>query len=135
MDFRVPEEVWTSVMPSLDDLKRFGCLAYVHSSEGKLEPRAKRGVFTVYPVYPEGVKGYRVWLIEEDKYVISKNIVFREYVVYKGIKSETQSGMDPYLANKILGFDIAGKYRESEVASQGEAYEDARVQQMQSSDT
>ena len=75
INFQVPEELWTSTMPSLEGLRRFGCLAYIHADEGKLNPRAKKGVFLGYP---EGVKGYRVWLIDDQKCIISRNVVFRE---------------------------------------------------------
>lgn len=57
-------------------------MAYVHSDEGKLNPRAKRGVFTGYP---DGVKGYKVWLLEDEKRIISRNVAFREDVMYKSI--------------------------------------------------
>ncbi|CAA7024021.1 unnamed protein product [Microthlaspi erraticum] len=86
IDFRVPEELWSTVMPSLENLRRFGCVAYVHSSDGELNPRAKKGVFTGYP---EGVKGFKVWLLEEHKVVISRSVVFREDLVYKDIMSSS----------------------------------------------
>ncbi|CAA7043751.1 unnamed protein product [Microthlaspi erraticum] len=89
IEFDIPEERWTSAVPSLESLRRFGCIAYVHSSDGKLNPRTKKGIFTGYP---EGVKGFRVWLLEESKVTISRNVVFREDVVYKDLKSETNSG-------------------------------------------
>lgn len=91
LDFKVPEELWTSQVPDLSNLKRFGCLAYVHSVEGKLQPRAKRGVFTGYP---EGTKGFKVWLLEDKKMVISRNVVFREEKVYKEVKDETENQSD-----------------------------------------
>lgn len=89
VDFAIPEELWTSAMPSLMDLKRYGCVAYVHSSDGKLNPRAKKGIFTGYP---EGVKGFKVWLLEEQKVVISRSVVFREELVYKDIVSSSSGG-------------------------------------------
>ncbi|CAA7024878.1 unnamed protein product [Microthlaspi erraticum] len=61
IDFDIPEERWTSAVPSLEGLRRFGCVAYVHSTDGKLNSRAKKDIFTGYP---EGVKGFRVWLLE-----------------------------------------------------------------------
>ena len=85
LDFKVPEELWTTQMPYLSNLKRFGCLAYVHSVEGKLEPRAKKGIFTGYP---EGTKAYKFWLLDDEKVFISRNVIFREDKVYKGIKEE-----------------------------------------------
>lgn len=58
----------------------------IHSSEGKLEPRAK-GICTRYS---EGVKGFRVWLFEDKKCVISRNVVFRE-AWFTRISSQTYS--------------------------------------------
>ena len=53
--FKTPYEMWTGHKPSLDHLRVFGCLAYVHVKQGKLEPREKRCLFIGYP---SGVKGY-----------------------------------------------------------------------------
>ena len=86
LEFKIPEELWITHEVDLSNLRRFGCLAYVHSSEGKLFPRAKKCVFTGYP---EGVKGYKVWLLDEKKVVISRSVVFREELVYKDIKNQT----------------------------------------------
>ena len=46
IEFKIPEQMWTSALPDLSGLRRFGCIVYVHSDEGKLNPRSKRGVFT-----------------------------------------------------------------------------------------
>ena len=40
IQMEIPEERWTSVFPSFKDLRRFGCLVFVHTSDGKLNPRA-----------------------------------------------------------------------------------------------
>lgn len=103
INFEVPEERWSSVMPDLTNLKRFGCLAFVHTSDGKLNPRAKRGYFTGYP---DGVKGFKVWLQDDKKVVISRDVVFKEDTVYKNDKSKTsesgQSGEVPNLVRLEL---------------------------------
>ena len=54
-----------------------------------MKPRALKGIFLGYP---QGTKGYKVWLLEELKVVISRNVVFQEEVVYKDLqKQETKS--------------------------------------------
>ena len=78
----IPDKRWNGKQPAYSYLKRFGCLAFVHSDEGKLVPRAKKGVLLGYPT---GVKGYKVWLINEKKCVISRNVQFQENAVYKDI--------------------------------------------------
>ena len=59
INFEIPEERWTTVIPSFRNLRRFGCLVFVHTRDGKLNPRAKRGYFMGYP---EGVKGFNLWI-------------------------------------------------------------------------
>ena len=66
IEFKIPKELWTSQMPDLNNLQKFGCLAYVHSVEGNLQPRAKRDIFTGYP---DGVKGYMILLLENQNMV------------------------------------------------------------------
>lgn len=58
VSLKVLEEVWPGRIPEYDHIRRFGCLVYYHVDQGKLKPRAKKGVFLGYP---QGVKGYRIW--------------------------------------------------------------------------
>ena len=59
INFQTPMSVWTRKKPNLTHLRPFGCIAYIHTNQGKLNPRATKGVFIGYPT---GVKGYKVWL-------------------------------------------------------------------------
>ena len=81
--FKIPEEVWSGVKVKFTHLKRFGCVAYVHTVQDKMSPRAIKGIFMGYP---QGTKGYRVCLGDEGKSSISRNVVFDENVIY--MKSE-----------------------------------------------
>ena len=38
LNFKTPEEVWSGTPADYSDLKFFGCPAYMHVNEGKLEP-------------------------------------------------------------------------------------------------
>lgn len=75
--FITPEEKWKGKSVDFSNLRVFGCTAFAHQSEGKLEPRALKCVFLGYG---EGVKEYRLRVIETKGYkiIISKNIVFNE---------------------------------------------------------
>ncbi|XP_073133855.1 uncharacterized protein [Henckelia pumila] len=61
-------------------------LDYIHidlwgsPQEGKLIPRAKKGIFLGYPT---GAKGYRIWLLEDMKCIISRDVIFNETIFYK----------------------------------------------------
>ncbi|KAL2460938.1 cysteine-rich RLK (RECEPTOR-like protein kinase) 8 [Abeliophyllum distichum] len=58
-------------------LRTFGCSAYSHQNEGKLEPRAQKCVFLDYP---QGVKGYRLWArgLGGVRVIISRDVTFNE---------------------------------------------------------
>lgn len=38
---KTPEEVWSNTSTDYSRLRIFGCLAYAHANEGKLDPKAK----------------------------------------------------------------------------------------------
>ncbi|CAL9236211.1 unnamed protein product, partial [Arabidopsis halleri] len=82
LEFEIPDKKWFGRVPVYSYLKRFGCVAFVHTNDGKLDPRARKGVLVGYPT---GVKGYKVWILEEKKLVISRNIIFQENAVYKDL--------------------------------------------------
>ena len=77
IDFKTPEELWFGKSSNYEHHRIFGCTAYVHQSEGKLEPRSIKCIFLGYL---EGVKGYRLWNKESSsvKIIISHDVVFNE---------------------------------------------------------
>ena len=77
IEFKTPEEVWTGKTPDISHLRVFGCSAYAHQKEGKLDPRAVKCVFLGFP---EGTKGYRLWLKGDRgfKTINSRDVVFHE---------------------------------------------------------
>ena len=53
----------------------FGCIAYYHVKDNKLDNRAKKAIFFGYA---RGVKGYRLWSLEDSKFIISRDVTFDE---------------------------------------------------------
>ena len=51
----------------------FGCPAYAHIDNGKLEPRSVKCIFLSYK---SSVKGYKLWCLETKKLVININVIF-----------------------------------------------------------
>ncbi|KAG7598335.1 Reverse transcriptase RNA-dependent DNA polymerase [Arabidopsis suecica] len=82
LDFEIPDKKWFEKPPVYSYLRRYGSVAYVHTDEGKLNPRAKKGILVGYPA---GVKGYKIWLVDEHKCVISRNVLFQENAVYRDL--------------------------------------------------
>ncbi|KAJ4721172.1 Retrovirus-related Pol polyprotein from transposon TNT 1-94 [Melia azedarach] len=70
---KTPFEVWSGKPVDYYSLRVFGCTVHYHVNEGKLEPRAKKGVFVGYG---NGVKGYRIWSPSEKRVILSRNVVF-----------------------------------------------------------
>ena len=75
IDYKLPEELWSGAKPGIKHLRRFGSTAYVHTTKAKTSPRALKGYFVGYP---QGTKGFRVWLPDEERCTISRNIIFHE---------------------------------------------------------
>ncbi|KAG8489027.1 hypothetical protein CXB51_017119 [Gossypium anomalum] len=68
---KTPQEVWSGNPANYSDLKIFGCPAYAHVDNGKLESRSIKCIFLGYKA---GVKGYKLWCPENRKVVISRDV-------------------------------------------------------------
>nr|GEW22973.1 retrotransposon protein, putative, Ty1-copia subclass [Tanacetum cinerariifolium] len=79
---KTPMKMWSGHPSDYGMLRIFGCVAYPHDKQGKLELRAVKCVLLGYP---EGVKRYRLYSLDDEspKIVTSRNVVFNESVIYK----------------------------------------------------
>ncbi len=99
IDLKTPQEVWYGKPSNYSGLKIFGCPAYAHVNDGKLEARAMKCIFLGYAT---GVKGYRLWCTEQDRtprFIISRDVTFDESAMFNQ-KEELDD-----LAGKDLGAD------------------------------
>ncbi|GJT10612.1 retrotransposon protein, putative, ty1-copia subclass [Tanacetum coccineum] len=64
IDKKIPIEVWSNSPANYEDLRVFGCIAYTHANNRKLDPRAIKCIFLGYK---SGVKGYKLWCPETKK--------------------------------------------------------------------
>ncbi|KAG8477517.1 hypothetical protein CXB51_031022 [Gossypium anomalum] len=88
---KTPQEVWSSNPANYSDLKIFGCPAYAHVDNGKLEPRSIKCVFLGYKA---GVKGYKLWCPENRKVVISRDVVFYETAMLPNLSLKDSSNKE-----------------------------------------
>ncbi|GFY06928.1 retrovirus-related Pol polyprotein from transposon TNT 1-94 [Trichonephila clavipes] len=75
---KTPFEKYSGRKPSILHLKPFGCLAYAgvpKQIRKKFDMRAKMGIMMGYA---QRTKGYRIWLIDENKLVETINVRFDE---------------------------------------------------------
>ncbi|KAL2237909.1 UNVERIFIED_CONTAM: Retrovirus-related Pol polyprotein from transposon TNT 1-94 [Sesamum indicum] len=74
---KTPDFMWTGRKSDISYLRVFGCSAFVHQNLDKLEPRSIKCVFIGYP---DGIKGYRLWVRSKSsfKVLISRDVTFNE---------------------------------------------------------
>lgn len=77
ISFKTPQELWTGSKPNITHLRSFRCIAYAQHLDGKLNPRAQKCVMLGYL---EGVKGYKLLLIQHGGYkvITSRDVTFNE---------------------------------------------------------
>ncbi|KAG8479421.1 hypothetical protein CXB51_029920 [Gossypium anomalum] len=71
--------------------KIFGCPAYAHVDNGKLEPKSIKCVFLGYKA---GVKGYKLCCPENRKVVISRDVVFDETAMLPNLSLKDSSNKE-----------------------------------------
>ncbi|GKA13488.1 retrovirus-related pol polyprotein from transposon TNT 1-94 [Tanacetum coccineum] len=88
---KTPMEMWSGHPSDYGMLRIFRCVAYPYDKQGKLEPRAIKCILLGYP---EGVKGYRLYRLDNEspKIVTSRNMVFNESVMYKDTLKNSGAG-------------------------------------------
>ncbi|GJU15741.1 retrotransposon protein, putative, ty1-copia subclass [Tanacetum coccineum] len=90
---KTPMVMWSGHPSDYGMLRIFSCVAYPHDKQGKLEPRVVKCVLLGYP---KGVKGYRLYRLDDEspKIVTSRNVVFNESVMYKDTLKDSGAGAD-----------------------------------------
>ncbi|GKD50171.1 retrovirus-related pol polyprotein from transposon TNT 1-94 [Tanacetum coccineum] len=101
LEKKTPMDFWAGHPANYEMLRIFGCVAYSHVNQGKLKPRAIKCIFLGYP---EGVKGYRLWRLDDvkPKIIISRDVVFNESLMYK----DTLKGVGAADSGKEVEFEV-----------------------------
>ncbi|KAL4029866.1 hypothetical protein IC575_008094 [Cucumis melo] len=109
LNLKTPQEVSTGKAPSLEHLRVFGCTAYAHVKDGKLNKRALKCMFIGYP---QGVKGYKLWCIEKgmNKCIISRDVTFNETEMPYCVKEQQKQQTGDHVVTEVR---IASEVRPS----------------------
>ncbi|GJT58282.1 retrovirus-related pol polyprotein from transposon TNT 1-94 [Tanacetum coccineum] len=101
LEKKTPMDLWSRHPANYEMLRIFGCVAYSHVNQGKLKPRAIKCIFLGYP---DGVKGYRLWRLDDvkPKIIISRDVVFNESLMYK----DTLKGAGAADSGKEVEFEV-----------------------------
>ena len=128
LEFKTPQEVWSGKPPDLSNLKVFGCPAYAHIRQGKLELRAVKGYFMGYP---EGSKGYKIWSIngKPTRTFISRDVIFYEEALTQS-RIETEIINASSEENRVVELEVESpkeaKQHPNQTHSELEGYQLAR---------
>ncbi|GJU87436.1 retrovirus-related pol polyprotein from transposon TNT 1-94 [Tanacetum coccineum] len=101
LEKKTPMDLWSGYPANYKMLRIFSCVAYSHVNQGKLKPRAIKCIFLGYP---EGVKGYRLWRLDDvkPKIIISRDVVFNKSLMYK----DTLKGTGVADSGKEVEFEV-----------------------------
>ncbi|GJS68173.1 retrovirus-related pol polyprotein from transposon TNT 1-94 [Tanacetum coccineum] len=104
---KTPIEMWSGHTSDYRMLRTLGCVAYSHVKQGKLEPRVVKYVLLGYP---EGVKGYRLYRLDNEspKIVTNRNMVFNESVMYKDTLKDSSAGTDKSVEELQVEVELHG---------------------------
>ncbi|KAH9733955.1 Integrase catalytic domain-containing protein [Citrus sinensis] len=79
-------EMWSGKhAQDYDSLRIFGCPAYYNVKDGKLDSRARKAIFVGFK---DGVKGFKLWDLEDKKFVCSRDVTFDEASMMKASSSQ-----------------------------------------------
>jgi hypothetical protein len=83
LEEKTPEEVFTSIKPSIDHLRIFGSPVYIHISKEKrtkLEPSRKKGTFVGCN---ETSKAYIIYISRQNFIEASRDVTFHEETTFR----------------------------------------------------
>jgi hypothetical protein len=84
-----PEETFSGKKPNVEHLRIFGCLVDIHipkDKRKKLEPSEKKGIFVGYS---ESSGAYRIYIPEQHKVEVSRDVTFNEKMAFNKSIEET----------------------------------------------
>jgi hypothetical protein len=84
-----PEEAFSGKKPNVENLRIFGCQVYSHipkDKRNKLESSRKKGIFVGYS---DSSKAYRIYIPEQHKIEVSRDVTFNERMAFRKSIEET----------------------------------------------
>ncbi|KAL0741957.1 hypothetical protein Bca4012_083470 [Brassica carinata] len=73
-----PLEAWNGTNPSVNHMKVFGSICYVHIPDEKRRKWDEKSKKAIFVGYSSQTKGYRVYMLERKKIEISRDVIFEE---------------------------------------------------------
>ncbi|KAH9662850.1 hypothetical protein KPL70_019489 [Citrus sinensis] len=101
---KTPMEMWSGKhAQDYDSLRVFGCPAYYHVKDGKLDLRARKSIFVGFK---GGVKCFKLWDLEDKKFVCSRDVTFDEASMIKASSSQQVENKTTELKEEVVSSDV-----------------------------
>ena len=75
---KTPEQLYTKKIPDVSHLKTFGCICFVHVPQENRQKLSSKTTMGVFIGYDDASKVYRVYMPNERKIQLSRDVVFDE---------------------------------------------------------
>ncbi|GKA26260.1 retrovirus-related pol polyprotein from transposon TNT 1-94, partial [Tanacetum coccineum] len=121
IDCKNPIEVWSGKPANYSKLCVFGCPAYYHVSEEKLDPKGKKGIFIGYG---DGFKCYRIWSPSERRVIFSRDVTFDKDYLFRVKKDPLELKLEDCVSKKdyfVYALQLAEELESLELATYREA--------------
>jgi len=128
LQFKTPEEMWTSKKPNLKHLRIFGCKAMAHIPTEKRQKWDQKSRECIFVGYLENSKGYRLFDIKTNKVFKSRDVIFLE----KDKGNEKENTTQPLQLIKNSGEttdevgDVDSSDNDTETSQENDAEEDSQ---------
>jgi hypothetical protein len=76
---KTPYEAWHSYKPTLQNLKIFGCLCFAYVPQVRRDKLDRKAEADIFVGYNNVTKGYRVFQLQTEKVIVSRDIKFIEF--------------------------------------------------------
>ncbi|XP_022150855.1 uncharacterized protein LOC111018899 [Momordica charantia] len=112
LSWRTPFELLHKTLPDFGQLRVFGCLCFASTLTANRSKFQSRAVPAIFTEYPPGIKAYRLYDITNQKFFISRDVVFHEDVFPFHKVTEKDGISDPFhgfVSPKVLhcGSDLS----------------------------
>ncbi|GAU33542.1 hypothetical protein TSUD_143350 [Trifolium subterraneum] len=112
---KTPFEAWYERKPSVEHLRIFGCVCYLHVPNVKRDKLETKSVVGIFLGYSSNSKGYRIYNLETKKILVSRDVQFDEFSKWNWEKSQTEG------SSKVMSTEDSLEDQNSE--DEGENYD------------
>ncbi|UYV63174.1 K02A2.6-like, partial [Cordylochernes scorpioides] len=123
---KTPYELWFDKKPAVDHLRIFGTECFVHvpdEKRRKLDTKSEKGILVGYCSNKDG---YRIWMLNSNKVVTSRDVIFKETIPTFSLDIEKR--------NKELSKGLEPKtYKEAMDSPNAQFWKEAMNEEMNSS--